>query len=126
MMTAFAGSAESAQSYGMTQATGVAHAVAVQTPQRDINTMTGRQNIPVTSAAGANTQLLGGLAQGQRTNSNAVVSHYNVKPVIGIFATPQRRDLGALASPLPHVSHDTPKKVPNGARLAFRGHVSAL
>jgi multidrug efflux pump subunit AcrB len=88
--------------------------------------MTGLQNIPVTSAAVANTQLLGGLAQVQRTTSNAVVSHYNVQPVIDIFATPQGRDLGALASDIRAVIHDTAKDLPTGASVALRGQVSTM
>jgi multidrug efflux pump subunit AcrB len=98
----------------------------VQTPQRDINSMTGLQNIPVTSAAAANTQLLGGLAQIQRANSNAVVSHYNVAPVIDIYATPQARDLGALASDIRTAIHDTAKDLPKGASVALRGQVSTM
>ena len=87
--------------------------------------MTGLENIPVTSAA-ATPQLLGGLAQVQRTNSNAVVSHYNVQPVIDIFATPQGRDLGALASDIQKVIHDTAKDMPKGASVALRGQVSTM
>jgi len=105
---------------------GVSYAVSVQTPQRDINTMTGLQKHSVTSATSANTQLLGGLAQVKRTNSDAVVSHYNVQPVIDIFATPQGRDLGALASDIRTVIHDTAKDLPKGASVALRGQVSTM
>src|ERR1700737_452227 len=107
MLTTLSGSSQSAPTYWLDPTNGVSYAVSVQTPQRDINTMTGLKNIPVTSSAAANTQLLGGLASVARTNSNAVVSHYNVQPVIDIFATPQGRDLGALASDIQTVIHDT-------------------
>src|SRR3981189_351621 len=126
MLTTLSGSSQSAPTYWLNPANGVSYAVSVQTPQRDINTMTGLQNIPVTSAAAANTQLLGGLAQVQRTNSNAVVSHYNVQPVIDIFATPQGRDLGALASDIQKAIHDTAKDLPKGASVALRGQVSTM
>src|SRR6202045_4490603 len=106
MQTTLSGSSQSAPTYWLNPANGVSYAVSVQTPQRDIGTMTGLNNIPVTSAGG-NTQLLGGLAQVKRTNSNAVVSHYNVQPVIDIFATPQGRDLGALASDIQKLIHAT-------------------
>src|SRR5260370_3761042 len=86
--------------------------------------MTGLQNIPVTSATSANTQLLGGLAQVQRSNSNAVVSHYNFQPVIDIFATPQGRDLGALSSDIQKEIHDTAKDLPKGASAALRSQLS--
>ena len=42
-------------------------------------------------------QLLGGLATFDPTASHAVVSHYNIQPVIDIYATPVDRDLGAVA-----------------------------
>src|SRR6267142_3156979 len=126
MLTTLSGSSQSAPTYWLNPANGVSYAVSVQTPQRDINSMTGLQNIPVTSAAAANTQLLGGLANVGRTNSNAVVSHYNVQPVIDIFATPQGRDLGALASDIQKVIHDTAKDLPKGASVALRGQVSTM
>jgi multidrug efflux pump subunit AcrB len=126
MLTTLSGSSQSAPTYWLNPANGVSYAVSVQTPQRDINTMTGLKNIPVTSAAAANTQLLGGLANVERTNSNAVVSHYNVQPVIDIFATPQGRDLGALASDIRAVIHDTAQDLPKGASVALRGQVSTM
>jgi multidrug efflux pump subunit AcrB len=126
MLTTLSGSSQSAPTYWLNPTNGVSYAVSVQTPQRDINTMTGLQNIPVTSAAAANTQLLGGLAQVQRSNSNAVVSHYNVQPVIDIFASPQGRDLGALASDIQKAIHDTAKDLPKGASVALRGQVSTM
>jgi multidrug efflux pump subunit AcrB len=125
MLTTLSGSSQSAPTYWLNPANGVSYAVSVQTPQRDIGSMTGLKNIPVTSAGG-NTQLLGGLAKVERTNSNAVVSHYNVQPVIDIFATPQGRDLGAVASDIQKVIHDTAKDLPRGASVALRGQVSTM
>src|SRR6202040_832293 len=103
MLTTLSGSSQSAPTYWLNPANGVSYAVSVQTPQRDIDTMTGLKNIPVTSSTATSSQLLGGLANVERSRSNAVVSHYNVQPVIDIFATPQGRDLGALASDIQKV-----------------------
>jgi multidrug efflux pump subunit AcrB len=126
MLTTLSGSSQSAPTYWLNPTNGVSYAVSVQTPQRDINTMTGLKNIPVTSATAPNTQLLGGLAKVDRTNSNAVVSHYNVTPVIDIFATPQGRDLGALAADIQKAIHDTAKDLPKRASVALRGQVSTM
>ncbi|HEV7635521.1 MAG TPA: efflux RND transporter permease subunit [Bradyrhizobium sp.] len=125
MLTTLSGSSQSAPTYWLNPTNGVSYAVSVQTPQRDINTMTGLKNIPVSSAT-ANPQLLGGLAQVQRTNSNAVVSHYNVQPVIDIFATPQGRDFGAVAADIQQVIHATARDLPKGASVALRGQVSTM
>jgi multidrug efflux pump subunit AcrB len=126
MLTTLSGSSQSAPTYWLNPANGVSYAVSVQTLQRDINTLTGLKNIPVTSASAANPQLLGGLANIERTNSNAVVSHYNVQPVIDIFATPQGRDLGAIASDIQKVIHETAPDLPKGASVALRGQVSTM
>jgi multidrug efflux pump subunit AcrB len=88
--------------------------------------MSGLKNIPVTTSAGAGTQLLGGLATIERTPSNAVVSHYNVRPIIDIYATPQGRDLGAVAADIRKVMQDTASDVPNGASVVLRGQVTTM
>jgi multidrug efflux pump subunit AcrB len=126
MLTTLSGSSQSAPTYWLDPANGVSYAVSVQTPQRDIDTMTGLKNIPVTSSAAGATQLVGGLANVARASSNAVVSHYNVQPVIDIFATPQGRDLGALASDIQKVIHATAPDLPKGASVALRGQVSTM
>ena len=43
-----------------------------------------------------------------------MVSHYNVRPVIDIYATPQGRDLGAVAADIHKVINDTAQDVAEG------------
>jgi len=87
--------------------TGVSYPVSIQTPPSILYTMNDLNNIPVTNEQRANTQLLGGLATIERAASNAVVSHYNVRPVIDIFATPQGRDLGGIAVDIRKLMQET-------------------
>jgi multidrug efflux pump subunit AcrB len=128
MLTTLAGSSQTSPTYWLNPKTGVSYAVSVQTPQRDITTLAGLQNMPVTPNSGtsADPQLLGGLASVQRTATDAVVSHYNVRPVIDIYATPQGRDLGAVASDVRQVIRDTAHDLPKGASVALRGQVSTM
>lgn len=126
MLTTLSGSSQSSPTYWLDPKNGVSYAVSIQTPQRDIDSMTGLKNIPVTSTTGANTQLLGGIAEVARGRSNAVVSHYNVSPVIDIYATPQGRDLGALATDILKSINATAKDLPKGASVALRGQVSTM
>jgi len=124
MQTTLAGSSQTSPTYWLNPKTGVSYAVSIQTPQRDLGTMSGLKNIPITSSAGTGTQLLGGLATIQRTPSNAVVSHYNVRPVVDIYATPQGRDLGGVAGDIQQLIRDTARDVPNGAGVVLRGQVT--
>jgi multidrug efflux pump subunit AcrB len=109
-------------------ATGVSYPVSIQTPQRDIETMGRLQNMPLTAASGtgAAPQLLGGLATINRGPSNAIASHYNVRPVIDIYATPQGRDLGAVAADINKVLQQTAHDVPKGSSVALRGQVATM
>jgi multidrug efflux pump subunit AcrB len=128
MQTTLAGSSQTSPTYWLDPKTGVSYAVSIQTPQRDIGTMDGLQNLPVSpnTGAGAATQLLGGLATIQRTPSDALASHYNVRPVIDIYATPQGRDLGGVATDIRQVMQDTAHDVPNGASVVLRGQVTTM
>jgi multidrug efflux pump subunit AcrB len=128
ILTTLAGSLQTSPTYWLNPKTGVSYPVSVQTPQRDIHAMSGLTNLPVTSGSGVNngTQLLGGLANIQRTGSNAVSSHYNVRPVIDIYAATQGRDLGAVAADIRQVMNDTAKNVPTGANVVLRGQVATM
>jgi multidrug efflux pump subunit AcrB len=126
MQTTLAGSSQTSPTYWLNPKTGVSYPVSIQTPPRNLGTMSGLKNIPVTTSSGTGTQLLGGLATIQRTPSNAVVSHYNVRPVIDIYATPQGRDLGGVAADIRKVMQETAHDVPNGASVFLRGQVSTM
>jgi multidrug efflux pump subunit AcrB len=128
MLTTLAGSSQINQIYWLNPKTGVSYPVSIQTPQRDIDTMAGLQNMPFTPGGGtpADLQLLGGLATIARGPSDAVASHYNVRPVIDIYATPQSRDLGAVATDVRKVMQDTARDVPKGTSVVLRGQVTTM
>jgi multidrug efflux pump subunit AcrB len=126
MQTTLSGSSQTSPTSWLNPKTGVSYPISIQTPQRDIGTMNGLKNLPVTTSAGTGGQLLGGLSTIQRTPSNALVSHYNVRPVIDIYATPQGRDLGGVATDIRKVMQDTAPDVPKGASVALRGQVTTM
>jgi multidrug efflux pump subunit AcrB len=126
MLTTLSGSTQSAPTYWLNPANGVNYPVSIQTPQREIDTMAGLKNTPISSTSNSSGQLLGGLADIQRSRSNAVVTHYNVQPTIDIYATPQGRDLGALASDIQSLLNGTSKDLPKGATATLRGQVSTM
>jgi multidrug efflux pump subunit AcrB len=126
MQTTLSGSAQTSPTYWLNPRTGVSYPVSIQTPPRILYTMNDLKNIPVTISSGTGTQLLGGLATIQRGSSNAIVSHYNVRPVIDIFATPQGRDLGGVAADIRRLMQETAHEVPNGAGVVLRGQVTTM
>jgi multidrug efflux pump subunit AcrB len=126
MQTTLSGSSQTSPTYWLNPKTGVSYPVSIQTPPRILGTISGLKNIPISTSSGAEPQLLGGLAMIQRTSSNAVVSHYNVRSVIDIYATPQGRDLGGVAADIRQVMDKTARDVPNGASVFLRGQVTTM
>jgi multidrug efflux pump subunit AcrB len=55
-----------------------------------------------------------------------VVSQYDINPMVQIYATPQGRDLGALAADVRAVIADTAKEVPKGSSVFLVGQVQTM
>ncbi len=134
MLTTLAGSSQVNPTYWLNPKTGVSYPVEIQVPQDQISSLGGLQNLPLTAGGGAPAgpgpaaapQLLGGVADIQRSPSDALVSHYNVRPVIDIYATPQGRDLGAVAADIRKVMSATAHDVPKGSQIVLRGQVTTM
>jgi len=105
---------------------GVNYNVAVQTPQYAVPTFTAMQRTPVTTLAGGPTQLLDNLASLQRTTSEEIESHYNVQPVVDVYASPDRRDLGGFANDVDRILAKVRKGLPRGTTVDLLGQVDTM
>ncbi|HTT84827.1 MAG TPA: efflux RND transporter permease subunit [Rhizomicrobium sp.] len=126
MLDTLAGSTQTNPTFWLDPKNGVSYPVSVETPQYDVDTMAALRNMPLTSGTGGPSQLLGGLATISRTPGNAVISHYNVRPVIDIYATTEGRDLGGVASDIRRAMQDTANRLPRGAHAVMRGQVATM
>jgi multidrug efflux pump subunit AcrB len=105
---------------------GVNYQVAAQTPQFKIDTFDAMQRTPITAPSGGTQQLLSNLAQLKRNNSPEVESHYDIQPVVDIFASPDQRDLGGFASDIEGIIAKTRPTLPRGATVDMRGQVDTM
>ncbi len=55
-----------------------------------------------------------------------MVSQYDIQPMVQIYATPQGRDLGAVAADVRTVIADTAKDVPKGSSVVLLGQVQTM
>jgi CzcA family heavy metal efflux pump len=101
---------------------GVSYPIVTQTPQYDLDSLEALKNIPITKV-GVPTQILGALATIERRGVAAVESHYNVQPVIDIFATVQDRDLGGVGKDINKLIAKTKKDLPKGSSVIARGQM---
>src|SRR6202042_172212 len=56
----------------------------------------------------------------------ATVNHYNVQPVIDVYASTQDRDLGAVAAETEKVLKTFDGQLPRGTEIVVRGQVSTM
>jgi multidrug efflux pump subunit AcrB len=106
---------------------GVNYNVAVQTPQYAVSTFDSMQRTPVTALAGSlATQLLDNLATLQRTTSEEIESHYDVQPVIDVYASPDRRDLGGFGADVTRIVGKAHESLPRGTTIELRGQVDTM
>ena len=120
-----AGSAQVAPTYYLNPDNGVSYSIVMQTPQYQIDSMNALETLPIT-AGGTVAPILGGIANITRATSNAVVSQYDIQSLVQIYATPQGRDLGAVAADVKTAMADTAKDVPKGSSVFLLGQVQTM
>jgi CzcA family heavy metal efflux pump len=124
MQITLAGSIQSAPTFWLNPKNGVSYPIVVQAPQYWVDTLPELNNLPITSAG--EFQLLAGVATISREATNAVVSHYNVQPVIDIYATTRGRDLGSIAGEINQILKRTADEAPKASTIALRGQASTM
>jgi len=86
---------------------------SVADAQYQIHSLPALQNLPI-NAAGAPTTGAGRHRGQAATMSDAVVSHYDIAPMVEIYATTQGRDLGAVSP----ISRGSPPRMARTSRRA--------
>jgi multidrug efflux pump subunit AcrB len=126
LSVSLAGTSQVAPAFWLNPANGVQYAIAIQTPQYKIDSMDALEGLPVTAVNATTPQILGGLANFKRVATNAVVSQYDIQSMVQIYATPQDRDLGALAGDIQKVIDRTAQDKPKGATVVLLGQVRTM
>jgi len=120
------GSGQVAPTYYLNPDNGVNYAVVMQTPQYQLDSLGSLEKLPITSSVPTQAPILGGIANITRTTSSAMVSQYDIQPLIDIFATPQERDLGGIAADIRKVIDANAKDVPKGSTVVLSGQVQTM
>jgi CzcA family heavy metal efflux pump len=125
--TALAGTGQTAPAYWLDQTSGVEYPIVVQAPEYRVDSLSDLENLPITGSGQPGAfQVLGGVAHISRTQSDAVVDHYNIAPVIDIFATTQGRDLGGVAADVQAAVNQAKQDLPRGSQIVIRGQVATM
>ena len=126
VLVSLSGSFQTAPSFWLNPKNGVTYQMAVQAPQYRMTSLQDLMDLPVNDPANPYTQVLGNLVHLSPTSRPAVVSHYNVQPVIDVYASTQGRDLGAVAKDTQKVLDPFMKQLPRGSTIEVRGQVHTM
>ena len=106
LLISLSGSFQTSPTFWLNPKTGVSYNIVAQTPQYRMDSLNDLQNISVTRGGVAKPQILGSLADINRGTGMAVILHYDIQPVIDIFASVQGRDLGGVAGEIEKIVND--------------------
>jgi len=121
-----AGSSQVAPTYYLNPQNNVTYSVVMQTPQYQIDTLNKLETLPINAVGARTLPILGGIADIKRTATSAVVSQYDIQPMVEIYAIPQGRDLGAVAADIHRILDETAKDLPKGSTAVLLGQVQTM
>jgi|DewCreStandDraft_4_1066084.scaffolds.fasta_scaffold01779_23 multidrug efflux pump subunit AcrB len=126
LLVSLSSSGQVSPNYWLHPQTGVSYLIAVQTPEYRVTSMDEIRNTPLASAKPGPPQLLSNLAVAERVTSPMAISHYNVQPVLDVYAAVQDRDLGSVAKEVDKIVGEFRGKLPRGSLIQVRGQVETM
>jgi CzcA family heavy metal efflux pump len=126
LLVSLSGSFQTSPSYWLNPQNGVTYNVAIQTPDYRVNSMQALMNTPIGSAAAASPQVLANLATVKANVTPASISHFDITPVVDVYASVQGRDLGGVANDVREVLKQFDGKLPRGTYINLRGQVETM
>ena len=127
LLVSLSGSFQTSPTFWVDPRNGVSYSIATQTPQYRADTLQDLVNTPITGTdPSAPPSLMASLVSIQRGSDMAVVSHYNVAPVIDVFGSVQGRDLGGVSRDISKIIDSLRSQLPRGSRVMVRGQVQTM
>jgi multidrug efflux pump subunit AcrB len=149
LLVALSGSFQTTPSFYLDPKSGVSYNIAVQAPQYGLDSLAALNSLPVTSSStarqptataalgaastGASSappteQVLGNLASIVPGSELGTVSHYDVQPVLDIYANVDGTDLGSVTRAVEKIidRHQKQGDLPRGSHFILRGQSETM
>jgi CzcA family heavy metal efflux pump len=126
LLISLSGSFQTAPTFWLDPRNGVSYNISTQTPEYRSDSLQKLENIPVTGPGTIQSGILADLASFSRGSEMAVVSHYNVEPVIDIFGSVDGRDLGGVARDITPILNRNRKDLPRGSQINILGQIDTM
>jgi multidrug efflux pump subunit AcrB len=128
LLISLSGSSQTTPNFWLDPRNGVSYPLMAEVPQYDIHSLQTLANLPLNKSRATNApqSILGSLGTMQRASQQAVVSHYNVQPVLDIYGSVQGRDLGSVAADVTTLIDQAKAHLPPGSSIVMRGQVQSM
>jgi CzcA family heavy metal efflux pump len=126
LLISLSGSFQTAPTFWLNPQNGVTYNVAVQTPEYHLDSLQALMNTPLDAPGAPAPQVLANLATIRPAVTPALVSHYNIQPVVDVYASVQGRDLGGVAADTRKIVSEFEKHLPRGSEIVMRGQVQTM
>jgi len=126
LLISLSGSFQTQPTFWLDPRNGVSYSISTQTPEYRNDSLQKLENIPVTGPGTNQSEILASLASFNRGSEMAVVSHYNVEPVIDIFGAVDGRDLGGVARDIEPIIDRSRKELPRGSQINILGQINTM
>ena len=152
LLVATSGSFQTSPTFYLDPQNGVEYSIAAQSPQYALDTMQDLRNIPLTPGSGNGTgfssssvslgagmpssslgpvggkpvQILGNLASVVPGTEPAIVTHYNISPVIDIYGNVVGADLASVSKGIQRIVDRQKKYLPRGSHIEVRGQIDTM
>jgi multidrug efflux pump subunit AcrB len=111
-------------------ASGIPYYIAVQTPERDVNSLNALNNTPVSTALsggdGPVPGLFSNVATLKRSSVPTNANQANIQPVYEVYASLQDRDLGSIAKQIDGIVADLGKELKPGNTIQIIGQIESM
>lgn len=126
LLVSLSGSFQTSPTFWLNPENGVTYNVAVQTPEYRLDSLQALMNTPLDAAGAPAPQVLANLATISPAVTPALVSHYNIQPVMDVYASVQGRDLGGVAADTRKIVAEFERNLPRGTQIVTRGQVETM
>ena len=149
LLVATSGSFQTSPTFYLDPKNGVEYDIAAESPQYTMDMLQDLKNIPVQPSGGAGApmqtgsygagmppssaamggqpvEILGNLASVQPGQEQAVVTHYNITPVVDIFGNVSGTDLASVSKGIDAKIAQMKGELPRGSRIVVRGQVQTM
>lgn len=126
LLVSLSGSFQTTPQFFLNPQNGVNYNLVTQTPQYAVQSIEALHTMPISSNGMAKPGILADVASLNRSSEMSVVSHYNIRRAVDIYASVQDRDLGAVSKDVTRVVDAHRSSLPKGTNMTIRGQIETM